>query len=661
MSFDFEGFSKGTGAAFNLALKGIPALLSNENIKEYFESAIQLIRSNFEVDNRRRVLISLCKTLNDHDYLNEFITRNYFLQLPFHDDEINEQLFDILYIIASSSPQSINNEITQKFKSLIPVSVRKSLAILTIYAKNFEIVKKSNWQAFLDILINPEFSDYFKARLYIKDYVSLLFFLCDKFPQYRIERLTECWNSICSCLVVKRDESVCLCYYVLIRLFDKGYIKSACQFPINAVTCHLRRCQVQDAVISLLLRMHPKGDEEGLADLINSLVYCARTQVNANLVLVQMAHDENIARQLVRDSTWMVLDLPTKVDTIRLFAVVIGHQTLRDELSKKNETLTFLRSICELNTPGILSIFTTFVRRLPLDQQYIQLCSDYGLISSFFLYALQRSDDSSIHSSLLFIDTIARVSYVHDLINACDYVNRIITSGNGRNFTSAMRVACYLAQYPKCAARFQKLGLEDWFIRNQKTNEIRKGACHFIKAVKKAYQEAQLLEMTPKPSENKNVESKIRRNDPSEQKELKQIQPIARNILNEQQHHDISSDDEKEEVDDHHSSNIEKEYDDDLHSSNDQIPEAENENQIPFEVAIEEEESDSSESGQSALPIQHIDTHHSEEEHQISVSHSGYEYDNTEIEENISESTEIVNNNASPTHGISSSSDEESA
>ena len=72
----------------------------------------------------------------------------------------------------------------------------------------------------------------------------------------------------------------------------------------------------------------------------------------------------------------------------------------------------------------------------------------------------------------------------------------------------------------------------------------------------------------------------------------------------------------------------------------------------------------SSESGQPALPIQHVDTHHSEEEHQISVSHSGYEYDNTEIEENIneeniSESTEIVNN-ASPSHGISSSSDEES-
>lgn len=519
MSIDFDALEEGSGKDFQSTLKKIPDSLTKGTVKQFFETSINVLNNDdVELDNKSRVLIALCKALGEKDYLKDFVNGKYLARLPYEDKDLQVQLFDVLYIVASGSPLSLTREIAQKMETILPASPRRALGVLVVYGKNFNAVSKANWQPVLDLLTRPETSDIFKARLYVKDYVSFLCFLCEK-QIYRKEKLNDAWDAICSCLTVNRDESVCTCYYALVRLCDKGFVKQGqCQLPSVAVACHLRRRHCQEAALSLLMRLRPNDDDEGVPDLMNSLVWAAHTELNANYVLVEFAKEEALARALVRDAAWMTQELPTKVDTMRLFAVVLSHDSLTDDISKKNEAIAFLRSSVELNTPGVLSAVTTFTRRFNVDREFAQFCSDYGLLTTYFQYAFERKDTTSINATLLFIHTFASVSYSHDLVQACDYVANLVTKSDQFTSLHAARVVCDLAQYPKCAARFQELSLDDYFIENQDNAKVKKAGAHFLKALKKAYKDEKQNANRPKESSTKIVTSRSYRPDPSEDK-----------------------------------------------------------------------------------------------------------------------------------------------
>ena len=498
MGFDFDDYEKGSGHDFKKACKKVPEDLDSDETRRFYDISLKLLNDgDIDIDNKHCVLIAICKALSKHDYLDDFVSGGYLAHLPYGEGSLREQLFDLFYPIAQHAPHALQGEIVEKFASLISAAPRKALAVLTVYAKNFETAKKANWQPMLDLLVEPKSAQYFRVRLYCKDYVSLLVYLCQKFPAYRSERITKCWDAICAALTVKRDETLCLCYYALCTLYEQNPSTIAnCKFPSQAVAVHLRRQHVQQAALSLLYRVQPNGEA---TDVINSLVWAAHTEINAMYVLVKMASDVSVAHSLIRDAAWMVQELPTKVDTMRIFAVVLSHQKLREELATKNECLAFLRSAIELNTPGVLSAITTFIRRLPLTQAYVQRISDFGLISTFFGVAHNRKDQKSVHSTLLFIDTFAKVAYTRDLVYACEYLANLIKAEDAMSFQAA-KVACDLAKYPKCAVRFQQLQLDKYFFQHQKDSRLKKAAIHFLKAMKHAYQNEVNAQLASKKS-----------------------------------------------------------------------------------------------------------------------------------------------------------------
>lgn len=518
MSIDFDALEEGSGKDFLSTLKEIPESLSKNTAKQFFDISINVLNNDsVESDNKSRLLIALCKAISEENYLKVFVSGKYLSQLPYEINDLQAQLFDVLYIVASSSPLSLTSDVARKMEIILPASPRRALGVLIVYGKNFNAVSKGNWQPVLDLLTRPETSDIFKSRLYVKDYVSFLCLLCEK-QQYRKERLNETWDAICSCLVVNRDESVCLCYYALTRLCDKGYVNNQgeCKLPSVAVACHLRRRQCQKAALSLLMRLKPNADDDNISDVMSSLVWASHTELNANLLLVEFAKEEPFARALVRDASWMTQELPTKVDTMRLFAVVLSHDSLIEDLSQKNEAIAFIRSSIELNTPGVLSAVTTFTRRFNVDQEFAQFCSDYGLLSTYFQYSFEHKDNVSVSATLLFIHTFASVAYSHDLLQACDYVSDLVTNSDEYTSLHAARVACDLAQYPKCAARFQDLQLDDYFVDNQNNPKVKKAGIHFMRALNKARKIEQRDANRPKESKNKVVTSRTFRPDPSD-------------------------------------------------------------------------------------------------------------------------------------------------
>ncbi|OHS99957.1 hypothetical protein TRFO_33525 [Tritrichomonas foetus] len=533
---NFNALKKGSGQSFLKELTGIPGNLTPENAEEFFSTAINLLRADIPESSMSRLIVAICKSIQTQQFLDLFVENKYALKLPFNRPFLQEQILDLIYIMVNFSPRSITRKLSKKFQKLIKSNARKCLTVLALFGKQFERILDP-WPM-LDLLFKE--SSYFRKQDCVDDYISLLVYLCQKYDDFKESRQQHCWGSICEALNSENDSTLITSYYALCSIYELNpVIVSSFQFPSVAVAIHLRKPAVSRAAMSLLFRTQPTCPAPGV---VQALISIAQTEVNANLILAKMAMNKETASILVHDATWMTKELPTVVDTMRIFAAVLSHVGIRAKIMKKPESIDFFRSTIAVKHEGVLSAVCTFIRRLGITKEYCNQLSKSEFLSQFFVTAFESDDvDNSdneilIKSTLLLIDTLAKVCFVRELVDCCDYVAKIINSDS--EFTStACKVAVELARYNKCAIRFKQLKITEFFERKQKDPDMKKFSTAFSKAYKKAFndeeeddneEESQKSssgsssserEKQPKKLENKQQEEKTKKEDKSSSSE----------------------------------------------------------------------------------------------------------------------------------------------
>ena len=127
MSIDFGILEKASGKAFQSLLNSIPESISESNVKKFYDISLKVLNNqSVKLENKGRIIIALCKTIGEEEYLSSFIDGNYLMKLPFDDENLRLQLFDVFYIIASNSPSSITKEAAQKLEYILPSCPRRS-------------------------------------------------------------------------------------------------------------------------------------------------------------------------------------------------------------------------------------------------------------------------------------------------------------------------------------------------------------------------------------------------------------------------------------------------------------------------------------------------------------------------------------------------------
>ena len=160
--------------------------------------------------------------------------------------------------------------------------------MLAVYADRFEEV--NNPWPMLDLLLTK--SAQFQRPELVENYISVLQYLCRRFPDYRRERGDACWRRVCGALATRSESVVTTAYYGLCAIAEAtSSVGLGETFPMEWILKHIKKAPLQPPIVSLLLRRIPPANAPGTEDLVRALVGIAEQTEKGCYILMKMAKE----------------------------------------------------------------------------------------------------------------------------------------------------------------------------------------------------------------------------------------------------------------------------------------------------------------------------------------------------------------------------------
>ena len=474
--------------AFTKELASAHLKLQSQQELKFFERLVSHFDSNLAPETGNEILLCLCRVLYDRSHCRAFVSGEFAESLPFDSPELAPQLFDLMFLLAQNCPAALTPTVAKGFRSMIRYDAQKALVVLAVYADRFEEV--DNPWPMLDILVTR--SAQFQTPELVENYISLLQYLCRRFPDYRKARGDACWRRVCGVLALKNEVIVTTAYYGLCAIAEAcSNVGLGDTFPMEWILKHIKKVALQPPIVSLLLRLQPPSNAPGTEQLVSALVRIAEATEKGCYILMKMAKDSHIAQLLLRNPAWMRRRLPNLVNTLGLFTVVMEHVSLRTQVVQKEETVALLKELAMDSSCEYLLGVCQLIRRLPLTPAFVTKLSESGMLREYATTMGNASGENFTHSALLLYDCLARVQYVKDFDDACDFVSHVTLKRNPQNKdlpVIAARVAVTLSVYPTCALRLEPK-LRKFFAKRQDDDVVRKFAARFERRCARAHAE----------------------------------------------------------------------------------------------------------------------------------------------------------------------------
>ncbi|EAY20448.1 hypothetical protein TVAG_110600 [Trichomonas vaginalis G3] len=476
-SLNIKVFKKLSNKHFQEGLDRAPSMLKPKQVTSFYQTVLAHFQKGeipFEIGDS--ILKTIYKCLKVKENIPPFIEGQFAALLPLKQTNLLPTVFDIFHVIISSDPTIVDETFSQIMPTLIKFDAKKSLTLIALYCQQFSEI--DNPWPMVDLLIQEAAN--FNQPQIASDYISLLSFLNKRFIEYRNGRAQHCWNQVMSMLNTTDKKTIVSCYGGLCAIAD-GFTGGT--FQIELIATHLLIPEIQDPALSLLNFATLNEKDAGNKKLIQSLMQIAEKNVRASLVLMKLAYNSNSASTAIFSTPgWMQKPLPTMIDTLRIFLVILRHKNIRESVAESTNFVDFLKSIISLDKPGVVPIACTIIRRVPLSKDLITQMSYSGFLDSFYNAPDENDDGLTQHSKLLLTDTICRVTFVKDYVLMCDKINNIIVS-NGEFADAAALVAIRLCKYPKCKARMKELKLDQHFKKVEGGGKMASTAKKFLKAI----------------------------------------------------------------------------------------------------------------------------------------------------------------------------------
>ena len=455
-TLDWDALVDPTSKRFLQTVQISPSRVSRSQLGEYFQVMIDNYYEVRSRDVKKEVLLAICRTISKGEKYAKKFGEQFLPSLG-----IDEMTLNVVYLMAERLPSSLN-AIEKEIEAAIATFPKQILWIICVYSQKFE--EMDNPWPIVELLLSHV--NEFKVKELAEDYVSLLAYLVNLSDEFCAERGQECWDAICEVMQIKNEDIVIRCYAALTKIADT--MGTVDNFPTALVCRHLRRVNLQRSCVSLLLHTQPKKVTE---NLVASLLVLAQKELKVTLVLMKMASVRSNAQVLLANTEWLTWKLPTPIDTMRLFAVILGHKMLRPQIAEKPQIPQFLLNLLDLSACEILNVICTFMRRLPLTVEIVQNMSDCGLFQSYFEMSLENENMGVVQSGLLVANTVAKVAYVTEF----DYVVEQIVSfvrNKSAMMSIALTVGVTLCRYSECIAAFKRNRFESLLRRRQQDESL---------------------------------------------------------------------------------------------------------------------------------------------------------------------------------------------
>ena len=477
--YDLKKLSNANDTMFNQYVRVAYKSVTEPQLKDYFKVLLSHFTHKLHTKVGCEILTGICNGLLLNKGTEIFEENKFIFQLPFQQKQFVESVLDVLFVLVNKVPTAFDEKAAAFMGTIIPISPRKCLTIISFFAQQFE--KSKDPMPMLDLLFHK--SESFRGTDCAFDYISLLIWLLQEYQEFRDERLEHCWSYLCDMLTITNGSILSMIYNGLCAVYEISPEKvKEYGYPSEAIACHIQHRSTRAATISLLLRYPPPPDARYIDQLILSLVEIAKSDDKATLLLLSLAMQESNAEILVKNSEWMSHPLPKTLDTLRLFGIVILHVNLRKKIMESNYSIPFFMNLLQINSVGVCNAVCNIMKRLPLTEEYVASLSSSGFLSGYFNVVPDINDKSVQLSALRLIDTLARVRFVPEFMTMIEFVVKLCNSG-GELALPAAAVAARLVRYPKCAKELKRLKLDEFFKKPIDDPRVKKYGDKFLQVL----------------------------------------------------------------------------------------------------------------------------------------------------------------------------------
>ena len=459
---------------FFSVLESAPNVLTREQAPDFFKVALKLFDRRIGESTGKLVLQTIRKVIENPHHMKEFTAGNFALRLPFTQTQFCDGIFDIVHVLVDAAPRTITSQLVDLMDPCIETDPAKCLVLIAKYSVHFPEV--DNPWPFLDLLFKE--AQLFTAPNTIRNYCTVLCYLCNKFEEYRNGRFGHCWAQINACLASTDTETICSSYDALCFLHNLDEDGDS-EIDFDAIYRHLQSPETCQHALSLLISIEIPESEQTSSKLVKSLLEAAKYTEKATLVLMGLLQSEEVATRFARRTSWLLTKIPKVIDTLRVFLVVFRHKELRHYFGDSADLVPFLKSLLEQANMGMVSIVGTIIRRLPLIDDQIVWMSEQGLFRLFFNVAWKLDDDISMDAAFMLANHISKICYIPELESFADKVADCAMSDE-RLAKTACFVAAELARHEPCYQKMAADGLRDFFEDNLDDPKISRIAARFL-------------------------------------------------------------------------------------------------------------------------------------------------------------------------------------
>lgn len=443
---------------YTMELGNVQRNIKPEDIVDFYKIIFGHFQETIPVEIGEVTLRTLSRLLQKKVFRQPFVEGKFAAGLPYNQKNLTDGVLDVLYVLVTRSPEIFDQEVADAFARLIVRQPKRSLVIIAIYATYFEQLE--NPWPLLDDLIQGQRR--FSVDECAKEYVLLLAYLVVEHRGFRRGRAKQAFDCVAQNLESNDVDVVNAAYSALASIVS---VEQNIIVPFREVRSHLQFQEFQDYVLDFLLVCPLNWDDLAHPKFLRTLLKIARTNSKATLVLMRLAEDIKVAQSLVESNSWLVKDLPSAQDTLRLFLVVFKHLPMRPLIAHKDNFITFLRRVNSYGAESDHSLLCTIIRRVNLDRELVSKMSKEGFIAEYLGAADDFHSENASYSAILFADTICKDFFTKELVPMCETVFELIQAG-GENQPAAIKLATDMCRHQKCVEKFNHLRLPQ-FLKNK--------------------------------------------------------------------------------------------------------------------------------------------------------------------------------------------------
>ena len=431
------------------ALETAHETLTDGQLRPFFHLIARVFSSDTTSEVLLSVLTALERLMTRMAAMKALVRCNIIRYFPYDDPKLFDACLNVLYPIFETMPEVFQVDFAPILTLILNRSLEKGLILISFFAKAFNTIEDP-WSV-LDLLIKFE-------RVFIKsdvsyEYISLLYFLCFNFSNFKQSRIGVCRKIFTNFLNCRDKSTVNIAYKAICGLYDDLF-----EVPIERIEQDLCDADLCYPALSVLMRLKRIPPEK---ELIYSLLSLAQTHKEATLLLLKILKTSvDCAKTMLLKPKWMTRELPTASDTMRLFLSIMKFKNIRSYVSTIAEVPEFLSLLINADDHICLVSLPSICKRLQFTKDTLQTLANAHFFPKLFEVVDELNDPIITQTSLDVVAQFANVGYLKDFLLIADKLKDYLQD-DAPISRSAFNVLCALSNYPPCARLFKQMNLDE--------------------------------------------------------------------------------------------------------------------------------------------------------------------------------------------------------